>query len=531
VSRALIIGSGLGSAGAALALSADPSLDITILDIGLRLEADRQAAVDTLSPSDPSGWDEATVERISTRAVPSPAGGLPEKRAYGSDFPFRDVGQLEGLATSKGVGRSLISPAYGGFSTVWGAQIMPFTAQALGQWPINHSDLTPHYQAVLARIPYAGVEDDLATLFPLMGSPRPLPRLSPRTSRVLAAYGRHRRALNAMGITMGQARLALASSSCLETGLCMTGCPYSLIFSASHVINELRRTRGVKYHSGLLAIQLVEGDETAAVLAKDLATGEVHRFEADRVFVACGAIGTTRLVARSLELWDHEITMAESQQFTVPMLSSHAVPDPRWETTFTLSQFNMALDLDSTGGRFSQLHFYAYDPAFVDALPSSLRARVAQPAMSQILRRLTIGIGYLPSSESPRLTLRIAKTDLDDVPRLEITRPDPKWTRNRTLRDVLIRLVRASRSLDLYPVLPKLMLAAGGKSYHWGSSFPHSTAPRGYSSSDRFGRVGPWSRIHLVDGSVFPDVPAMTYGLTVMANAHRIASEAMELRI
>ena len=32
-----------------------------------------------------------------------------------------------------------------------------------------------------------------------------------------------------------------------------------------------------------------------------------------------------------------------------------------------------------------------------------------------------------------------------------------------------------------------------------------------------------------MDASVFPTVPAMTFGLTVMANAHRIAAESLEL--
>ena len=36
-----------------------------------------------------------------------------------------------------------------------------------------------------------------------------------------------------------------------------------------------------------------------------------------------------------------------------------------------------------------------------------------------------------------------------------------------------------------------------------------------------------WNRIHLVDGAVFPSVPATTFTLTVMANAHRIASESL----
>jgi choline dehydrogenase-like flavoprotein len=36
-----------------------------------------------------------------------------------------------------------------------------------------------------------------------------------------------------------------------------------------------------------------------------------------------------------------------------------------------------------------------------------------------------------------------------------------------------------------------------------------------------------WDHIHLVDASVFPDVPATTFTLTIMANAHRIASETI----
>jgi len=75
-----------------------------------------------------------------------------------------------------------------------------------------------------------------------------------------------------------------------------------------------------------------------------------------------------------------------------------------------------------------------------------------------------------------------------------------------------------------------LRLAAGGKSYHFGGTFPHTKG--GVSAalgSDRLGRVRSWQRIHVVDASVFPTIPAMTFTLTIMANAHRIASESLEL--
>jgi len=97
------------------------------------------------------------------------------------------------------------------------------------------------------------------------------------------------------------------------------------------------------------------------------------------------------------------------------------------------------------------------------------------------------------------------------------------------LHAVLLRLIQSARILDLYPVIPMVRLSAAGKSYHWGGSFPHTTDKPTIFSSDSLGRVGSWKRIHLADAAVFPAVPAMTYGLTVMANAHRIASESLEL--
>ena len=97
------------------------------------------------------------------------------------------------------------------------------------------------------------------------------------------------------------------------------------------------------------------------------------------------------------------------------------------------------------------------------------------------------------------------------------------------LRTVVTKLARSANLLDLYPVLPMLRLAGGGKSYHWGGSFPHTSDRATLLGSDRFGRIGSWQRVHVVDASVFPSVPAMTFTLTIMANAHRIASETLEL--
>src|SRR5215470_2376278 len=208
MTTALIIGSGAAAAGAALALSHRESLKITVIDIGLQLESDREKLIKALASSSPDEWDEQTIELISKQPVVSRNSGIPEKRIFGSDYPFRNVGQLGGLTTANGATTSLISSAYGGFSNVWGSQVMPFTAAAFESWPVNAASMRRHYEAILRQIPFAGEEDDLAVRFPLLRPPVPLPSMSPRSEQVIHAYEKHRSMLNNRGITIGKARLA-----------------------------------------------------------------------------------------------------------------------------------------------------------------------------------------------------------------------------------------------------------------------------------------------------------------------------------
>ncbi len=310
----------------------------------------------------------------------------------------------------------------------------------------------------------------------------------------------------------------------------MTGCPYGLIYSAAQTFDALRRASRVTFYSGFLALKIIEEPDQVAVITREIATDRMRRFEADRVYVACGAIGTTRLVANSLGLFDVDLPMLESRQFVLPLLSLRATEDPRNKRDFTLNQFNMIIAPDGGSVDISTLHFYTFNSAFINGLPPVLRARSVEWLQVQLLRRLTVAFGYLPSWNSPRLRIHIgSQRNHLGFPEFHISSEAPPLGQSQMLRAILLRLIQSARMLDLYPVMPMLRLSAAGKSYHWGGSFPHMTDRAIIFSSDRLGRIGSWERIHLVDASVFPTVPAMTFGLTVMANAHRIASESLEL--
>lgn len=532
MTTSLIIGSGPAAAGVALALSRHRDEQITVIDIGARLSAHKRSIVNRLASIPSSEWSIGEIAAIRPETVRSGRRSLPEKRSYGSDYPFRDVGQLQGLRAVEGTNRSVISGAYGGFSTVWGAQIMPLSAAMFAEWPVSLAQMEPHYRAILSHIPFTAEQDDLARDFPLFGEPKPLPPLHPRTTMVLGAYERHRDRMKSFGITLGHARLAVNSGGCISCGLCLTGCPHSLIYSASQTFDELIARGRVAYHDGLIAYRLSESGGRARVEAWEAEANSARTFVAERIYVACGAFGTTRLVLASLERYDQPVLLEESVQFVLPALSAKRVADPRTVNSFTLNQFNMVVSLDDVGQSLSQVHFYSPDPAYLDAMPGPLRTRAARPAALKLLRHTTLGLGYLPSWASPRLRAVVRRPQRPDLlPGFEIGPADSQPGDIPMLREVLRRMTRAAPYLDLLPVRAMQFVSASGKSYHFGGSFPHARVNGGgYLSTDRVGRLKPWQRIHLVDGSVFPSIPASTFTLTVMANAHRIAEDSVVLR-
>jgi ferredoxin len=531
MSKFLIIGSGPAAAGTALALSKDRRNEITVIDIGARLEDRSSETVASLAGKSPSDWGRREIEEISAQPRGVEIRGLPEKRSYGSDFPFRNFGQLDDIFSEGQVNSAVVSGAYGGLSNVWGSQVMAFTDGSFRSWPVSLTEMLPHYGEILRHIPYAAEEDELSEHFPLIEKGKPLPKLSSRTEAVLRSSERRRGELNRMGVQVGKARLAFNSEACVRCGLCMTGCPYSLIYSASQTFDELRAQRRIAYHSGLLAFQIGQDDETPFADARDLANGNIHRFEADRIFVACGSMGTTRLMFGSIPMYGQQLRLMESAQFAIPMLSMHPTEDPRADTEFTLNQFNMVIATDEDWIDVSQVHFYPFNPAVLDALPKPLTRPSLEPLLAHVLRRTTVGLGYIPSWHSPQIRVSAEPAmNVGELPRMNISGEPLSVGNSVMFRKVLRKMVRSGPLLDLWPLIPAMFTAAAGKSYHFGGSFPHRrSSADGTFTTDSLGRLDQWSRVHLVDAAVFPSVPATTFTLTIMANAHRIASQASQL--
>jgi choline dehydrogenase-like flavoprotein len=372
------------------------------------------------------------------------------------------------------------------------------------------------------------VQDDLEELFPIHGERGAALEPSRQAQAMLAAMARGRERLRSAGVHFGRARLAVRAEAragrpgCAYCARCLVGCPYGLIWDSTAVLDALAARPGFRYAGGLVAERVRElpGEAALDVRGTDGAAREPLR--AERVFLACGVVSTTRLLLASLDAFDRPARMLDSQYFLLPLLHLRGAGDPQREALHTLAQLFIEIRDPRVSARNVHLQVYSYNDMYRDLLErlaGPLRRVLGAPTRA-LLSRLSIVQGYLHSDDSRaiRVTLRRGEA----APRLVLEAESNPATR-RTLHRVVAKLARHARDLGALPLWPLLQVAPPGRGFHSGGTFPMRATP-GPFQSDVLGRPHGFERVHAVDSSVLPSIPSTTITFSVMANAHRIGS-------
>ncbi len=420
---------------------------------------------------------------------------------------------------------ALASLACGGLSNAWGASILPFRRCDIEDWPISLDELRPHYEAVLRFLPAAAELDELAKTLPLYTDLPGALRRGPQTEMLLRHMRRHAAALRASGFTFGASRLAVAASAgdprhCRGSGLCLYGCPYGSIYNASHTLAALRRSRSVDYRSDIYVDRLVEAGE---LLWRSTFTARGHPAErgllhASRVLVACGSLSSTRLMLDSLGASQRGRRLQDSLYFMVPMLTVRAAAVSTATQGNTLAQVFVEYETrrrHSPCGAPADLRIQR-SHALRAGKAAAHRHRQARAHLAACPRTLVLVQGFLHSADSPGIAIESDEGGVRVV-------GESGATYAVRVRKIVRRLAAAGRVLGMAPIPGLLMVGRPGKSNHLGGSLPMRRQPRDFET-DTLGRPPSWDRVHVIDASIFPSVPATTVTLSVMANAHRIAT-------
>ncbi len=522
-----VIGSGPASVSAAQALLLKGH-KVKMLDVGYELESNRQELASKLRLTPFENWLSEDLDPLRENMAPD-VKGLPQKLTFGSDYPFRAPSEFVQLEQTNS--DILASHARGGLSNVWGANLLPFIQADIDDWPISLRELAPYYKAVLNFVSFSGPRDDLTAIFPAVPAYQPL-RQSNQAQALIADLAKHRSRLSEKGIHFGQSRLAIRTTpqngdqGCIYCGMCMYGCPFDLIYSSRTTLNMLRANQNFEYLPGYYVKRLEESGSEVKVHTLTLKSNTPQIFSASKVFLGAGTVSSARIMLESLDAFDREIRIKDSQYFLVPLLRLQRSKGATAERLQTLSQVAIELLANSHTNRSLHLLIYTYNDLYTRALKKMLGIsyKLFAPFASQILERLLVLQGYLHSDDSAQISLRIEKGSTDHLTKI-ILQGLPNARTKPIVNAALKQIISQFSAFKALPLLPLKHIGLPGKSYHAGATFPMSAEPTGMQS-DRLGRPVGFKNLHLIDASCFTSVPATNVTFSVMANAYRIASEA-----
>jgi len=512
-----VIGSGPAGVACAQALL-QGGARVVLLDGGLAPEKSRAELAAQMGAQPPQNWSAAQLKDFKA-GMNAGAKGIPLKLAYGSDYPYRETdahlpADYRGVALRPSLGR-------GGFSAVWGAAMMPYSETDTANWPVRSSDLKEHYLAVAKLTGLAGAHDDLEKIFPLHAENPAALTLSAQAKILRARLEKYRAPLRTAGIHFGQSRVAVKAGAdgCVYCGLCMYGCPYGFIYNSEQTLRELQNNPNFTYRPDVIVTSLRETGDRTVITGYDRMSRTPLEFSADRVYLGAGVVATAKIVLQSLGLYDRPVRLKDSQYYLFPLLLTRSGGEVTREALHTLSQLFVEIFDERVTPRSVHLQIYSYNDLVGQAVRQSFGplAKMLEPLARGLEKRLLIVQGYLHSDHSSQIAVTLKKGNPDRLQLSAELNPEVR----PAIRRVLRKLMRHGHQFGAWPLAPMLQVAEPGRGFHNGSSFPMRANP-GELETDTLGRLRGWRRIHIVDASVLPDIPATQITFSVMANAHRI---------
>lgn len=412
------------------------------------------------------------------------------------------------------------SHAAGGMSNAWGAQLFRYTNADLaeaGNWPIDATALNQYYVDLESHIGIAGVEDDAHTFLGDISRLLPPVPIAPAANHLLKRYQIKKKHLH---LKLGRSRLAVLTMPYRgypahdfnETEFFSTKSPG--IYTASRTLSELRTGGKVDYLGGYECVAFRENAESVEIDLLHIESKERRTIHAKHLLLGCGTQQTARLVLQNKNGQGKELPFIDHPPTLLPLFI------PRMFGT-TLPEHSFPVQLVATLKGYERRDMISfYYPGGM--LWSDMLSEIPLP-MEAALRIMPHLLGGMLVAQ----IWEASKPDPGNCLYLDSSGSIQIQYSKRTPFGGLNGLISSMRVLGAYTFSRLARMESPGWGFHYAGCLPMSLHPKHFETHVD-GRLWDSQRIRVIDGSVFPSLPAKNHSLTLMANAARIAVETLK---
>lgn len=528
----IVVGSGNTGAMAAQTLI-DGGASVTMLDVG-RVDTKYAALI----PDADFTTIRATDPDQHRYLIGDDFEGIPSHRlAQGAQLtpPRRFVVELvdEYLPIDSDTFHAQESLGYGGLGAAWGAGCCVYSRSELLDAGLDPERMASAYETVASRIGISGETDDVSRYTAAgLGGLLPPVELDETASHLYQSYRRRRGGLARRGIYMGRPALALLTE---DRGERRAFAYRDMDYYSDHdrsvyrpwmTVDHLKAHPRFRYVDRAFATRFEEEGDRIRVETMDVETGDRLTHVARRLVLASGTLGTARIVLRSQGTAAQTLPLLCNPYSYVPCLQPSMVGRAMSPRKLGLAQLAMFHDPDGTNSDVVMASIYTYRSLMLfRILPQAPIDYVdGRILMRYLLPGITIVGIHHPERPGPGRFMRLephAGSPTGDRLHVEYVLTPQELRRIADRERVITGALRVLGSWAIKRIQPGI-----GASIHYAGTLPFAADGRPFSLRGD-GRLAGTRAVTVADGSGFRYLPAKGLTLSLMANAHNVAAEAL----
>ena len=432
----------------------------------------------------------------------------------------------------------LSSFALGGLAEVWTAGVYPLRDKDLFDFPLSYPDFEPFYSKVADRIGITGTRDDLDRFYPYHRNLMPPLELDQHSEILLSEYEKRRGYINnELGSYIGRSRVATLSQdkghrkACTYTGRCLWGCPVQSLYTPSITLQECKKYSNFTYKSDLYVTHFAFNAKRHInrVFARSTNENKVYEFELDKLVLAAGTLSSSKIFMNSIYNDTGEIIkltgLMDNRQLLIPFINIRMIGQQHNSGTYQYHQ--LVLGIENKNPR-----------NYVHGQITTLKTALMHPIVQKIPLDLKAATFFFRNLHA---ALGVVNINFPDTRRkenylsLEIERNPsrasllinyvPSSNEKTLIRHTIKKVKKVFAALRCFVPPGMIHVRPMGSSVHYSGTIPMSPTEAPYTVSEHC-QSHDFRDLYVVDGSVFPFLPAKNLTFTLMANAIRVAETA-----
>lgn len=427
----------------------------------------------------------------------------------------------------------LESLSLGGLGNGWGLGCCVFSDAELKEAGLNVSEMHEAYSVVARRIGISGTKDDAqhytaASLNELM----PSIHFDSNGKNLFENYLKRKERLNRKGFYMGRPSLALLTEE--KNGRK----PYQYkdldfycdqnksAYRPAFTVEELKKQKNFAYRGGLLAMKFEEGEEFTTVDCRAIYTNETVVFRCKKLILAASCLSTARIVLRSFDAYDVQLPVISNPYSYLPAIQPYLLGKDVDERKIGFAQLSLFYDPDNNNMDVAMGSVYSYRSlmAFHLLKETPMGVKDAYRFLQFMMPAFSIVGLFHPERSSKSKYLELHKNEREVTgDALQINYQLSPTEEQKVLGNER-KFSQALRALNCF-VLKKIN-PGNGSGIHYAGTLRFSDSNEKFTTHSN-GLLAETERVFVADGSGIKYLPGKGLTLSLMANAHNVATRAI----